>query len=230
MYCRSSQSYVCRKRVGVMAATWLVGACAVVGSAYAQADVPFQAPGTSQSTEWVTGPATANLGTIASIKVPEGYKFADTAGAKAFLEKLKNPVPPNLVGILAPQGGGMWVIFEFAQVGYLKDADRERLDNASILKTVRSRIERQNQERTLGGQAPFTAVDWQLKPIYDPQQHILEWAIRADSTSENLVNQTLRLLARRGVLDAIAIRSGRDTVDLNQLRQLVKGVSLKPGE
>jgi uncharacterized membrane-anchored protein len=213
-----------------MAAAWLVLASAVVGSAYAQADVPFQSPSTPQSTEWVTGPATANLGSIAGIKVPEGYKFADSAAARAFFEKLRNPVPPNLVGILAPQAGGMWIIFEFAEVGFLKDADRERLDNASILKTVQSRIERQNKERTLGGQAPFSTVDWQLKPIYDAQQHTLEWAIRADSSSENVVNQTLRLLARRGVLDAIAIRSGRDTVDLNQLRQLVKGVSLKPGE
>ena len=215
--------------MGVTTAAWLALACAVVSSSYSQ-DVPFQTPAASQSTEWVSGPATANLGTIASIKVPEGYKFADAAGARAFFEKLRNPIPPNLVGVLAPQAGGMWVIFEFAEVGYLKDADRERLDNASILKNVHSRIDRQNQERTLAGQAPFTTVDWQLKPIYDPQQHILEWAIRADSRSENVVNQTVRLLARRGVLDAVAIHSGRDQVDLTQLRQLVKGVSLKPGE
>ncbi len=213
-----------------MAAVWLVLAATAVSSAFAQADVPFQAPATPQSAEWVSGPATANLGTIATIKVPEGYKFADSAAARAFFERLRNPVPPNLIGILAPQAGGMWVIFEFADVGYLKNADRERLDNASIIKSVWSRIERQNQERTLAGQAPFTSVDWQLKPIYDPQQHSLEWAIRADSRSENVVNQTVRLLARRGVLDAIAIRSGHDNVDLNQVRQLVKGVSLKPGE
>src|SRR5438876_8123660 len=37
---------------------------------------------------WVAGPASANLGTYADLKVPAGYSYTDANGARAFLEAM----------------------------------------------------------------------------------------------------------------------------------------------
>ena len=79
---------------------------------------------------WTSGPADASLGTLADIKIPKGYRFTDATGAGALLGKMNNPVPQGLVGILAPESGQWWVVLEYKDIGYLKDADKSKIDAA----------------------------------------------------------------------------------------------------
>src|SRR5205809_906379 len=58
-----------------------------------------------QQVKWTIGPATANLGEVAEMTIPEGYRLTDAAGARVLLQRMKNPVPAGLVGILAPDSG-----------------------------------------------------------------------------------------------------------------------------
>ena len=174
--------------------------------------------------DWVSGPAKASLSAFAEIEIPKGYRFTDANGARALLERMKNPVPKNLVGILARHSGSSWVILEFSEVGYVKAEDVDQLDAAGILKAMWSRIERQNEERARSGLMPIALLDWELKPSYDPTEHALEWAVRAESQSGTVVNHTVLLLGRRGALNAIAVRPYHGSSDLTQLKQLMKGV------
>src|SRR2546425_8094335 len=85
-------------------------------------DSPVPATPGRQAIAWTSGPAQASLGTIAGLQVPAGYRFADAKGARAFLQAMRSPVPQGLAGILAPvDSGSWWVVFKFAELGYVKD-------------------------------------------------------------------------------------------------------------
>ena len=80
----------------------------------------------SQNVWRIIGPSKASLGTIADIDVPQGYRLADEMGARILLERMKNPVPDGLIGILAPESGKWWAILTYTDIGYVKNADKEQ--------------------------------------------------------------------------------------------------------
>jgi len=182
------------------------------------------------SVQWVSGPAKVSLGTLAEIDVPSGYRFTDASGARAFLAQMRNPVPQGLAGILLPDSGSCMVILEFNELGYVKDADKDQIDAGVVLKTAWNQVKRQNESRATRGLAPFVSVEWELEPAFDPKEHMLEWAFRAKTQLEGVVNHTVRLLGRHGVLDAIAVQPYRGASDLLPLKELMNNVSFQQGE
>ena len=88
------------------------------------ADLPSR-PLVPQPIAWSEGPTTASLGAYAEIRVARGFSYTSAKGARAFLEGMHKPAPNALVGILQPDSGAWWVTFEFAEVGYVKDADKD---------------------------------------------------------------------------------------------------------
>ncbi len=184
----------------------------------------------SQEIRWISGPKQASLGTLADIEVPQGYRLTGEAGARILLERMKNPVPDGLIGILAPDSGKWWIVLTFTDVGYVKNADQERLDPAVVLKAVQMRSEKQNSERSEQGMASIVSVNWERPPVYDAENHSLEWALRAETPSSKVVNDTVLLLGRRGVLEIISVQPYETSSDSIHLRQLVKNISFKEGQ
>jgi len=182
--------------------------------------------------QWITGPAKASLGKVAEVNVPAGYKFADEGSARSLLERMKNPVPKDLVGILAPASGKWFAILEFGDIGYVRDDDKDRLDAGAMLNGVRRTITRQNKEGSKSGQVTIDSADWELRPVYDPSEHKLEWAIRIKTggQAEVVINHAVRLFGRRGVLNVIAVQPYRPDLNLATLREIAKGLSFKAGE
>jgi len=183
--------------------------------------------------EWTSGPADASLGTLADIKIPKGYRFTGATGAGALLRKMNNPVPDGLVGILAPESGQWWVVLEYRDIGYVKDADKTKIDAAAILKTISDRAKHQNEERTIHGLPIIASVDWKLSPAFDAKTHSVEWAVLAKTQSTGVVNHTTRLLGRQGVLDATAVepyQAAQAASDLVPLQELMKNMSFKQGQ
>jgi uncharacterized membrane-anchored protein len=170
----------------------------------------------------------ANLGQYAEIEVPKGYRFIDADAAKTLLEKMNNPASSGLVGILIPDGGKWWAVLEFNEVGYVKDPNKNE-DFGAILKAVQDRNETQNRE--LGqGPARIVSVNWQTEPKYDADAHTLEWAFLAEGQSGKVVNHTIALLGRRGVLNITTVqpyKASEDPVDSVPLSDLVKKITFK---
>jgi len=181
---------------------------------------------------WTTGPADASLGTLADIKIPEGYRFTDATGAGALLARMNNPIPEGLVGIITPESGQWWVVLTYKDIGYVKDAEKGGIDAAAILKTISDRANRQNEDRTLHGLPLITSVDWALAPVIDAKTHALEWAVRAKTQSAEVINHTVRLLGRQGLLDATAVApyQTQAAANLVPLKELVKNISFKQGQ
>jgi len=186
------------------------------------------APLYAQPVQWVVGPAQANLGDIAEIKVPAGFKFTDAQGAAGILSRAQK----NVLGVLTPEAGGWLVVFEYSDIGHVKDPDKQVLEAESILKTVRAQVERQVDNSLRQGKAPITGLAWAMQPIYNAESHVLEWAIAADSGpgSAANINHTVRMLGRHGVLDAIAVFPGSSGLAAIPLNDLVKTIAFKSGE
>lgn len=159
---------------------------------------------------WVDGPATVQLGDIAEIKIPAGYRFAGKDGTKRFLELTGNPPSGDELGTIVPQAKSdddkeFWfVIFEFQDTGYIKDDDRDKLDPNGLLKTITDNTEESNKERLRRGWLPYHIRGWYKQPFYDQQTKNLTWAMQGYSTDqgkeETSVNYSVRILGRRGTM------------------------------
>jgi uncharacterized membrane-anchored protein len=99
--------------------------------------------------QWAKGPMTASLGDIAAIDIPKGYLFADGSGARKFLELTHNPSDGSELGIIVPQSNNetWFVLFEFDELGYVKDDEKASLDPAKILGNIQKNTEGANAER-----------------------------------------------------------------------------------
>jgi uncharacterized membrane-anchored protein len=203
------------------------GACLL-----SQIGIGQQQPLTPDAINWKAGPAKVVVADAVRVNIPEGYKFVDKDGARAVLERMKNPVSKNLVGILAPSSAKWFMVLEYSDIGYVNDRDKDRLDTTAMLKSARRMIARQNQENLVGPMpgAASAVVEWELKPVYYSAEHKLEWAIRLGNPSEAVVNYTVRFFGRRGVLDATAVQKYKSDLDLTPLRKATQEMLFLEGQ
>jgi uncharacterized membrane-anchored protein len=136
------------------------------------------------------------------MQVPEGFAFTGSTGAQKLLELMHNPTDGSELGILTDKDLEMFVLFEFQDIGYVKDAEKEKLDGDEILGSIREGNEGANEARKERGWAPITIVGWQTPPFYNPQTNNLEWCIKGESQGRTIVNYNTRILGRMGVMSA----------------------------
>ena len=151
------------------------------------------------------GPATARLGSIAQIEVPAGFSFLDGKATRAIMKASGEPTSGRELGLLMPTNEHWSVIFEFSDIGYIKDAEKEKLDPDALLKSIKEGTDAANEERKRTGNPPLIVVGWEQPPKYDEQTHNLEWAVRATSEGQPILNYNTRLLGRKGVMEAVLI-------------------------
>ena len=177
------------------------------------------------------GPLDGDMG-IATIKVPEGFVFTDGAGAKKWAQLTTNPVSNKEIGLMGPADGSYLVLFEFDDVGYVKDDDKDDLDADELLESFKEGTAAFNEERVKAGVPPMTILGWEQKPAYNEAAHALEWCVRAESGGEPSINFNTRLLGRRGYVGVTLMFGGEVTLAqvLPGFRELLKGFSFKTGE
>ncbi len=151
--------------------------------------------------KWVAGPAVADLDKWAEIKVPEGYLFANGPDTKMLMEAMGNPLSDTEVGFLAPETLDWFMVFEFDEVGYIRDDEKDSLDGDAILESIKRGTEEGNKIRKENGFPGLHIVGWDVPPRYNEETHNLEWAIRAkDDDGQLSLNYNTRILGRRGVM------------------------------
>lgn len=178
------------------------------------------------------GPLAGDMG-IGTISVPAGMQFTDGKGAKKWGELTTNPVSQKEIGLLGPDDGRWLVLFEFDDVGYVKDDDKDDLDAEELLDSIREGTKAFNeQQRVPAGLPPMNIVGWEQKPTYNEAAHVLEWCVRAESAGEPSLNFNTRVLGRRGVAQVTLMFGGDVTLQqvLPEFRELMKGFAFKEGE
>jgi uncharacterized membrane-anchored protein len=173
---------------------------------------------------WISGPQKMNLGDFADIDLPAGYHLTDAHGARMILADINNPIPDDVVGVIAPVSGKWWALVEYSPKGYIKNADVTKMNTASVLKDVK------NQINAKSGTPSVTALKWESQPAYDPAMHSLAWSIQVVTPSAKVLNQSVSLLGRHGVLQFTSVQA-YPPADASSLKQLVASVaSFKDGE
>ncbi|MEY2466594.1 MAG: hypothetical protein QOD03_1115 [Verrucomicrobiota bacterium] len=179
----------------------------------------------------LNGPAKAQMKNIARIDVPEGFDFIDGDGTRAMMKAYGEPVSGNELGLLAPTNGDWSVIFEFSNVGYVKDDDKDKLDADKLLASIKRGTEEANKERVSAGNPPLEITGWEQPPHYDETTHNLEWAVRATSGGHEILNYNTRLLGRKGVMEVVLILDPKELpATLPKFKNLLANYSFQTGE
>ena len=196
--------------------------------------------------QWQDGPTVGKLGDLGQIKVPAGYRFSGAEGTRKFLELTHNPPGGAELGVLVPvleeneDSNNFWfVIFEFHEIGYVKDDDRDKLDADALLKSIQSNTEEGNKERAKRGWSAYHVAGWYKPPYYDISTKDLTWATRGysesrakkeDGKKDDSVNYSVRILGRSGTMDAdLVLGTEAVATALPRFNEVLKGFSFQPG-
>jgi uncharacterized membrane-anchored protein len=179
----------------------------------------------------IKGPATGNLGSIAQIKVPEGYFFIQQKDMKEFMDQTHNFYNDNDLGVLIKKdkASGYMALFSFDDVGYVKDADKQPLDADKMWTTMVDNNKEANKERQDKGWDTMDLVGWQLKPQYNPENHRLEWAeILKDKTGQ-FINYHTKFLGRKGVMVVTLVPEAAMDAVMGSFNEDVKNFDFSSG-
>jgi uncharacterized membrane-anchored protein len=177
------------------------------------------------------GPSVGELGVNAQVKLPDGFIFAGAKDTRTIMEANRNTISNRELGFVAPSDDTWFVVFEFDDVGYIKDDEKNSLDADAILKSIRAATEEDNKRRLQHGWPAMTVLGWEQPPHYDEVTHNLEWAVRAQSDGDPVVNYNTRLLGRGGVMEVTLVT---DLASLPQtlpkFKSMLTGFDFKQGQ
>lgn len=158
--------------------------------------------------EWTRGSgAAAPIGTLAEMDLGEDFVYLDVEGTQQLMELTENPLSGNEQATVAPaaEGETWFLVFEFDDVGYVSDDEKDSLDADAMLTSIKEGTEAANEERRSRGWSALQIVGWQEPPHYDARTHNLSWAVIAESEGGRSVNRIVKLLGRHGVMTATLV-------------------------
>ena len=184
-----------------------------------------------EGVNWQKGPSVGDLGSHAQVKVPEGYLFVGARDTRTIMEANHNPTTGREMGFVAPAGEDWFAVFEFDDVGYVKDDDKDSLDETALLDSIKEGTEAGNKERLKRGWPTMTILGWETPPRYNDITHNLEWAIRAQSEGSPVVNHNTRVLGRGGVMEVTLVTDPALLAEtLPKFKTMLEGFEFKQGQ
>lgn len=157
-----------------------------------------------------SGPATIALGKIAEIKLPEGAHFVGPDSLDRYYELTQNTRNGREVGVLLAKGYSLY--FDYVDIGYVKDEDKDKLDADKLMKSMTENEEAANEDRKRRGWGEIKLKGWATKPHYDEKTNNLKWAINLTSSEDKFkevfINESIRLLGRGGVMNVTLVTGG----------------------
>lgn len=222
-----------KTRILVVASVVCICALIVVGQSKRRPS-PTPTPASTwdsyEGVKWQKGSSVGDLGDIAQVKVPEGYIFANANDTRTIMEANQNPTNGRELGFVAPAGESWFAVFEFDDVGYVKDEDKDSLDANALLDSIKAGTEEGNKERTRRGWATMTITGWEQPPHYNEITHNLEWAVKATSEGVPIVNHNTRLLGRGGVMEVTLVTEPSElAATLPKFKTMLQGFEFKQG-
>ena len=178
---------------------------------------------------WQRGPADGRIGTVATLKIEEGRAFLDGPNTRRFLELNGNPPRDSRYALVAMESG-WFAVFYFEDAGYVKDD--EKLDADALLGSMKESDGPANEERKRLGMSGIHTVGWHVPPHYDPASKRLEWGVRLRGEGGGqIVNYTIRLLGRRGVMHATLVSDPESLDrDIAEFKTTLGGYDFASGE
>ncbi|HSU17835.1 DUF2167 domain-containing protein [Longimicrobium sp.] len=173
-------------------------------------------------------------GGIATIRLPEGYRFLDGENAeRVIVQGWGNPPgTSHPLGMIVParspvDSAGWGVVVTYRDDGYVKDDEAEKIDYDEMLRQMQQETREDNAERARQGYATLDLVGWAARPRYDVATHKLYWARElaevGAADGEHALNYDVRVLGRRGVLSLNAVAGMSQLPEIERDMQGVLG-------
>jgi uncharacterized membrane-anchored protein len=154
------------------------------------------------------GPAKVALGNVAEYDLPAGQHFVGAESLDLFFKLTKNMRGGNEVGVVLSDEHWM-MFFDYDEVGYVKDDDKDKLDADKLMKALTEGQERGNAQRKEQGWDEMRLVGWAAAPHYDEKTNNLKWALKLSSSADNYqevwINESIRLLGRGGYMNVTLV-------------------------
>ncbi|MFT8350877.1 DUF2167 domain-containing protein [Clostridium saccharoperbutylacetonicum] len=202
----------------------------------ANSSIVYASDSTNDTNEinWIQGPKTVDVGTgLAKLDLPEEYVFADGKDAKKLMKEMDNFITDKEQGIVfsKDEKENWYVLFEFDDIGYIKDSDSKNIDADALLADIKKGTQEDNEERRKSGKSTIDIIGWDEKPHYDPNTHNLVWSVLSTSKGEKIVNYNVRILGRGGVTE-VTLVAGKDEMDKvkPKLATIISKYSYKEGK
>ncbi len=176
---------------------------------------------------------------IATLNVPDGYKFLDAKQSKYVLTDLWGNPPEEVLGMLFPKNTNpldqdmtFAVEITYSEDGYIEDEDAKDIDYSELLEEMQEDTKDSNPARKEAGYPEIQLIGWASSPFYDAVNKKLHWAkeLKFENYEVNTLNYNIRVLGRRGFLNLNAIG---DIDVLPQFQQdankIIASVEFNPG-
>ena len=154
------------------------------------------------------GPLTAAIGDIAEIELGGAYLFFDAPNTAKLMELMENPAGGNELAVVMPKDNGGWfIVFQFDEIGYVPDDEKDELDADAMLESMIAGAEASNEQRRARGWSEYNLIGWTEKPHYDERTNNLSWTLEGESEGHRNLNRMVKLLGRHGVMTATLVSS-----------------------
>ena len=177
---------------------------------------------------------------VASLNIPEGFKFLDGAQSREVIVDLwENPpgAAESVLGMIFPANATVLdhayaFVVEYDAMGYVSDADADDINYDELLTTMKEDDVAENQQRKAEGYGTLDLIGWAAPPYYDKERKVLHWAkeLHAEEAEGNTLNYNVRVLGRKGVLvlNAVAGMEALEEVRTN-IPAVLDMASFNPG-
>lgn len=189
---------------------------------------PDDAADAIRALDWHVGPQTENVASKATLKTDSTLAFLDEGNSKKFLELTGN-IPESGNFVLLSTKHNWWATFSFNPLGYVKDD--EKIDPDALLQQLKDSDAAANEERKRLGIPPLHTEGWYVPPHYDGESKRLEWGLKLSSEGQIVLNYTIRLLGRTGVMNATLVSSPETLdADVRTFKAALPGFEFNSGE
>ena len=185
----------------------------------------------------ISGPATYPLGKVAELRLSAGMIAVEAGSIEKYYELTQNIHGGDEVGVVIGPPPSEWVlIFEYDDIGYVKDDEKDALDADALMKSMVASQEEANKMRAKQGWDEMKFAGWANPPRYDEKTNNLTWAVRLTSSSDGhqqpFLNESIRLLGRGGVMNVTLVTDpsayAKDSAEVSGL--LTRNFSYVAGE
>ena len=145
-------------------------------------------------------------GGIATLKVPDGYKFLNKSQSEYVNELWDNP-PSVLLGMLFLEEDSIFsqeyvVVIDYIEDGYISDDEANEMDYDELMEDIIDSEEDDNLEREKLGYIKIFSKGWASSPHYDEKNKKLHWAFEFNFEGDdyNILNYKVLTLGRKGFI------------------------------
>lgn len=146
---------------------------------------------------------TAKIGTVAEVKLGDGWLFLQSIQGRRFLKDIGNEDDPTVLGVAVPPDfleSSAFAVYSYEDDGHVADDEQPNYDE--LLEEMKASTAEGSKERRAHGRAGVELIGWAEPPHYDKVAHKLYWAkqLKFDDSDGLTLNYNVRILGRAGHL------------------------------